>query len=192
MTISSTVDVDYHQFFLCGSDANPTAVSSHGDVCDAGPNLIVVHTGIASGPVRIALEIRTGPPGVVDEEWDNSNQATVPVNQPLFISTTLGDVDDDLGPVDLPSTGYLAVRVSVRGRAGNWDLDVDEPSEDYLIEVWPDRGSKDVEVLKSTDGMWTDRVDEAPAKKVDASDSRVADATVRLRGPVKWDPESSS
>ncbi|MFE4501746.1 hypothetical protein ACFRFQ_17990 [Rhodococcus sp. NPDC056743] len=188
----SAVDVDHHQFFLCASGADPSAVSSRGDVFDSGPNLVVVHTGIASGRARVALSILKEPSVGKSDSWDNVNQATLAVTQPLVILTTLGDVTVDLGAVDPPGTGYLTVRVSVRGRAENWDLDVEDSSEEYLIETWPGRGPAVHEIVKSTDSTWADHIDKSPSPKVDASDRRISDATVRLRGPVRWDPEMMS
>lgn len=192
MTISSTIDVDHHQFFLCATDTDPTSVSSQGDVFDSGTNLVAVHTGIASGPAQISLSALMEPAAGDFDGWDNVNQSTLVVNQPLVVLTTLGDVESALGTVETPRTGYLTVRVSVRGRATNWDLDVEKPSEEYLIETWPGHARKSVDILKSTDGIWSDHVDEAPKEKAPRVDPRVSDATVRLRGPVRWDPETMS
>lgn len=190
MSISSTIDVDHHQFFLCAMDADPTSVSSRGDVFDSGDNLVAVHTGIASGPAQISLSALMEPAADDFDSWDNVNQATLAVNQPLVVLTTLGDVESALGTVETPHAGYLTVRVSVRGRATNWDLNVEEPSEEYLIETWTGHARKSVAMVKSTDGIWSDHVDEAPRGKAPRVDPRVSDATVRLRGPVRWDSET--
>lgn len=169
----STVEAGYHQFFVSSPATDPTSVTATGDVFDSGPNLVVVHTGVAAGPVRVGVFVLSGPPPGIDGVWEATAVEEIEATDDLLVVTTLGDVADDLGTVPVPSTGRLMVRVSRRGRdEKDWDQVVDEPVEEYLLEFWPH---------ESHAGARRRR----PAAKRDPYGDRVADASARLRGPHK-------
>lgn len=112
----STVEAGYHQFFVSSPATDPTSVTATGDVFDSGPNLVVVHTGVAAGPVRVGVFVLSGPPPGIDGVWEATAVEEIEATDDLLVVTTLGDVADDLGTVPVPSTGRLMVRVSRRGR----------------------------------------------------------------------------
>ncbi len=160
-------------------------MSAASDVFDVGRRVMAVHTGVAMGPVAVGLSVLAGPPDADVEDWDNVAQATIETVAPLHIVSNQGEVADEFDPVAPPSTGYMAVRVSTRGRATNWDQVVDSPTEQYLIEMWPTEGLDPTEQMKSTDGMWQLATRTNPSPVEDPSGTGTDDATVRLFGPTK-------
>ncbi|QBJ96801.1 hypothetical protein ERC79_13180 [Rhodococcus sp. ABRD24] len=178
MTLWSTVDADYHQFFVSAPTADPTAVTTVGEIFDSGPNLIVVHTGVAAGPVRVGVSVLEAEPTGTHGEWEVVADGSVVVTDDLVVLTTLGDVVNEFGTISAPSTGKLMVRVSARGRDANWDLIVDEPTEDYLLECWPIIPDQKARAKVG-------RSRSKAAAKADPYGDRVADASARLFGPTK-------
>lgn len=204
MTTWTTLDVDYHQFSLVASPLEPGPSVSVGELFDASDNCILVHTGVATGPVRIGVErLEQAPPVAIDSSWENSAEVSIVVGAELTFLTALGDSTDDVITLPPPASGFLGIRVSARGRGSHWDQDVHEPTEDYLFQVWPDSAERRLRLLKSTDGMWTDdgvwitatdsedATSAPPRTVVDPFGDKTTDATVRRRGPVSWDPEQA-
>lgn len=158
---SGTVEVSHHLFLISGTDIDPTATYSHGSVFDAGNNLISVHTGIASGPVEVTVERFDGDPllesGTLptdDSAWESIDEVTVPSQVDMCFITLNGEIIDSLGAFVAPPSGARSFRVCARGRASNWDMIVDEPTERYLVQTWPSDGPSMVVSKKWTDGVW--------------------------------------
>ncbi|WP_139277203.1 hypothetical protein [Rhodococcoides corynebacterioides] len=176
MTTWAEVEADYHQFFLAAVDADPSATDGAG-VIGTSPNVVVVRTGIATGPVSVALSYLEGEPSGHTEQWEDVSRAVVKVTLPLKVMTNFGDVSEDHEVVQPPTTGWLAVQISARGRSERPDAIVEESSEQYLIEVWP------VDTPKGTRP-------EVSGAGGDRGDWYATDATARRRGPVVWNPDT--
>lgn len=173
------VEADYHQFFLAAIDVDPSTASGGGDLLDTSPNVVVIRTGIATGPVSVALSrLEAEPVGPVDQ-WEMVESAVVAVTAPLMVMTNYGDVSEDHQAVLPPATGWLGVRVAASGRSKQPDAIVDKSSERYLIEVWPTHAPNDPpQASLGVDGGRRQ------------GDLYATDATVRRRGPVAWNPEA--
>lgn len=179
------VAVDYHQFHLSTSDADPTAPAETGSVCDTGVGFATVHTGIATGPVMTAVDVLSVEPDADFSGWDNVTEVSIVASTPVQIITAMGEVVDVLGTIVPPASGSLRVRIHTRGRAENWDGIVEVPSETYWIQAWPEPAPQPMRGLKATDGIWEGSESAEPVEDVDVA----ADATVRVRGPVVWPPD---
>ncbi|MFD6063005.1 hypothetical protein [Rhodococcus wratislaviensis] len=186
MTQWFNVEADYHQFNLAAPEADTTAFQELGSVFDTGPAFATFHTGIACGPVTVGIDVLQSPPQWSNSaEWDNVDEALLPASTALRVITNSGVVQEAFGQIDAPSSGKLGIRGHVVGRATAWDQVVDEPTEKFWIVVWPadEAEVKPLFQRKTSDGLWTpDSRQEEPESEIDISE----DATVRLRGPVRW------
>lgn len=159
---SNVVDVSYHSFLISGPEIDPTATYTQGSVFDAGDNLVSVHTGIASGPVAVVIErfdgdplLETGVPPIDLSEWENVDEVTVPCRTDMWVITLDGEIVSEFGVFEPSASSTRTFRIAVRGRASNWDLIVDEPTEDYLIQTWSTSSSPSmITATKATDGIW--------------------------------------
>jgi hypothetical protein len=111
----------------------------------------VVFTGASSGVVTVDVEARPNPPKDLDAgTWDDVVEVSVhvPAGQ-LKVSAVMSN------PPDLPvltpdGPGHYRVRVHARGRDLAPDEVAFEPSEHYLITVWPAADAPEL-VHKQTD-----------------------------------------
>lgn len=159
---SESVDVSYHSFLISGPEIDPTATYTQGSVFDAGNDLISVHTGIASGPVELVIErfngdpiLETGTPPIDLSAWESIDEVTVPSRTDMWIITVDGDVVSEFGAFEPSRSGTRTFRIAVRGRASNWDMIVDRPTERYLVQTWSTNGGPCmISPVKWTDGIW--------------------------------------
>lgn len=180
------VEADYHQFNLTSPETDTTAVRELGSVFDTGAAFATFHTGIACGPVTVGIDFVQAQPAWSDSaEWDNVDEAVLAVTAPLRIITNSGKVQEEFEQIEVPPSGKLGIRGHVSGRATAWDLVVKEPTEKFWIVIWPanETETKPLFQRKASDGLWTTESRQAePESEIDISE----DATVRLRGPVRW------
>jgi hypothetical protein len=119
-----------------------------------GPAL-AIRTGHIGCWISLQVARRDSEPAAELEEWEAVEQVTMkPVGEVRVIAGLIGKIEDhypDLrGGHD---TGYLAIRVSVRGRDKS-GIPVSPlhprrtPLEDHLIEAWPAAGPAPRVVLK--------------------------------------------
>ncbi|QGP90584.1 hypothetical protein GKZ92_22985 (plasmid) [Gordonia sp. 135] len=185
MTTWDEVEVGNHQFQIGGLESDPTTNAAETDVFTvSGSGLLMVHTGISAGPVKVGVELHDSAPQTDLGAWDNVAETTVSTTQDLHVMTVDGDVSETLGPIPAPASCVMTLRVSTRGRAANWDRIVDDPCEDYLIQAWPTDTNTPTRQLKSADGMWADHDPGADTFRDDPAIAGTEDANVRLGGPV--------
>jgi hypothetical protein len=94
-------------------------------------------------------------------------------------------VQEAFGQIDAPSSGKLGIRGHVVGRASAWDQVADAPTEKFWIVVWPADENETTPLFQrqASDGLWApESRQEEPESEIDISE----DATVRVRGPVRW------
>ncbi|WP_323098125.1 hypothetical protein [Intrasporangium sp. YIM S08009] len=150
----------WHQIYLTPFDASPQFVGDGlGTLVAAAsePAHLIVRTGCATGPVRVNLMALLGPPeGALEpardepEPWEALEEISVPITVPLFWSSPDPGLDLPRDPAFIPKLpGPHRVRVSARGRNRAFDLAIDEPVEDYLVQLWPERTMREPEVLRS-------------------------------------------
>lgn len=113
------------------------------DVGMGEPPLLLVRGGSQFGPFAVTLRLLAGAPVALDASWEDVAEVSIDVRD-----LALGDLEDGAGdPVDVAS-GTYRLRVSARGRAEGADrestfrdedseIDLDEPLEHFLLELWP-------------------------------------------------------
>ena len=161
MTITGLISAGHHTFLISAADSDPTDTYTTGQVFDAGNNLISVHTGIAYGPVNVTLELLSGEDHIFEnggpyidlDAFDNIEEVTVVCREPMLFITLENEIVEEFGELTSPN-GARHFRIATRGRAKHWDLDVDTPNEDYLIQTWPSGGPSMIREIKATDGVW--------------------------------------
>lgn len=157
MTEIGTVQVDHHQFLLTTTDADPTDVTAEGALIWTGPGFVAVLTGIAYGPATVVLDISAT--NVELSAWEAVEETVIDAATDLRLMTLGGDVIAEFAPTP---AGRYRVRVHARGRDAQWDLDVTEPTEHYLLQVSPTMDpTGGIEQLRKTDTAY-----DPPAKQV--------------------------
>lgn len=97
-----------------------------------------VYCGISAGPVRLRAEVATTPPSLDAAGWDEVAEITFDApSGAVRVVPLFGDPVSDL-PALTNGPGTYRARVHARGRATARNRFVDAPTEDYLIQVWPD------------------------------------------------------
>lgn len=184
MALRGIVEVDEHQFYLTPASQDPTAIVASAGFVDVGEHHLIINTGIASGPARVSLVIHSGAVGLVDESYPDVAQASISVSHdPLLLIDVTGNVADEYS-ADLSGVkGNCGVRVSARGRDLAIDQIIDDPVEEYLIEIFDLAGPLEPALLREP-GVEI-RHKSSPTHQDPSMDKGAADATVRLFGPVK-------
>ncbi|MDT9592924.1 hypothetical protein RDV89_07580 [Nocardioides zeae] len=137
---SGVVSVDEHLLMLLPEDDPEPEASFDAMLVDlAGRSGLYVHTGCATGPVHVTVLLHGDRPADLDDTWEAQELVSIDLRGPLFV-TWLWDDGTLGGPHLRPERpGPHRVRVSVRGdRSLHYDHVVDEPNEEYLVELWPD------------------------------------------------------
>ena len=93
-----------------------------------------IRTGVAIGPVSIAIDVLPGEPRPEGQgDWEDIAETSVEASDPMTIS---GPWDDhpahalDLAP------GPWRLRVNARGRETAYDEAVESATETYLLQLW--------------------------------------------------------
>jgi hypothetical protein len=97
-----------------------------------------VYCGISDGPVRLRAEVATTPPPLNAAGWDEV--AEIAFDAPsggVRVVPLFEDPVPDI-PALTNGPGTYRARVYARGRATARNRFVDDPTEDYLIQIWPD------------------------------------------------------
>jgi hypothetical protein len=152
----STVEADHHQFTIGERQADTLAVAVESSLFVAGSDFLTVRTGVAYGPVSIGIEIlRDQPDSTLFEDWENVAECTISAST-VCVMTLQGDPVQDFTDLTVIEPGRYRVRVHARGRDANWDMDVTEPTEDYLVQLWPVPRTQGFVRLKKTDTAWSE------------------------------------
>jgi hypothetical protein len=119
------------------------------DTADWSTGLIVtmdtgatIYTGVDRGIVRVSVELRgTAPADIDTEAWDDIVEASI--NAPHGrLRVHLLEYGPDRTAPDLPllsttGPGTYRMRAHARGRDDHFDAVWMQPSEDYLLTLWP-------------------------------------------------------
>jgi hypothetical protein len=102
----------------------------------------MIYTGIDRGHVRVTTDVRPAAPEQIDSgPWDDIVEATVHSRHGELRVHRL-----EYGPVDRPpplplfspqGPGSYRLRAHVRGRDLRYDAVQNDPTEDYLLTIWP-------------------------------------------------------
>ncbi|MCA1186704.1 hypothetical protein LCD36_09675 [Saccharopolyspora sp. 6T] len=141
LTISGTVEASYHQFFLLDGETYPEDVDSlpsqdHGLVT-AATGILLINTGIHTGPVRLVVEHWRSPPPPVTHTWEDVVETSLHAPQgELRVAGLMREPSPELRtPIRMEST-LCRVRVHASGRDTAFDLAVSDAVEDYLLQLW--------------------------------------------------------
>jgi hypothetical protein len=131
--------VDERSIDLRGVAAQPHLVDMVGGLVAglAGGQLRIV-TGIAMGPVRVAVRQRVAPPAAVVDGWEDVVEVSCrAVEDDVVAAGPYDDAPDLRFAVNPPGAGWFRLRVHARGRDLDYDLVATEPHEEYLLVTWP-------------------------------------------------------
>ncbi|MFV3116729.1 hypothetical protein [Gordonia amicalis] len=104
MTTWDEVEVGNHQFQIGGLESDPTTNAAETDVFTvSGSGLLMVHTGISAGPVKVGVELHDSAPQTDLGAWDNVAETTVSTTQDLHVMTVVN------GQFDVPAGGQVKV-----------------------------------------------------------------------------------
>ncbi|MDO1486637.1 transposase [Rhodococcus rhodochrous] len=181
MNQSGVAVADHHQFVLGSVTAETYEPSETGSVIEIGQNFVTVLTGIAYGPVSLTVEVCDNEPDFHADRcgWEVVEEATVKVTKAFAVITLSGEKLPDFGRLPI-GRGSYRFRVSGRGRDTHWALEVDEPTEEYLVQVWRVNRPHGMVRLHKTDSAWEQEIVEHPTRQWWDPDP-AADATIYLR-----------
>lgn len=113
----------------------PTDALHIENLLDGGTGWFVVHTGTATGPVAMRVDILlAAPPPLweVPPGWEIAQEATA-----TFTAGQLVVGEENVYEV---TAGVHRVRVVARGRANDIDVSTFEPvaGEEYVVTIWPE------------------------------------------------------
>lgn len=144
--------VAYHLLYLAPQFTDPdfdgTGERTLVAVADQGRAIVVV-TGCATGPVRVSLTSHPSPlQSICGDGWEVVEEVSLSVPEPLFWSSPDPGPDLPAEAAFTPTTpGVHRARISGRGRSNAYDLSIQEPVEDYLIEIWAEPAPRVSQVL---------------------------------------------
>jgi hypothetical protein len=156
MTSSATVHVADHSFGIFDQYDIPIHTA------DWGTGLIVtmstgamIYTGIDRGYVRVTTDIRAAAPEEIhDGPWDDIVEASVhsPTGHLYVHALEYGphDTPPPLPPLSPTGPGTYRLRAHARGRDLNYDKVQNDPTEDYLLTVWPAEHAPPL-IIRATD-----------------------------------------
>ena len=116
-----------------------------------------LHTGIASGPVRITVDALTSAPTEIEVEWDDIGEVSLDVNTgPIVLVGPMETLSPDAPRLDAHGPGTYRLRIHGRNRDQDYDLAVSETQEEYLILCWkaPAAASVTHSSTSSTSSSW--------------------------------------
>ncbi|GGV51148.1 hypothetical protein [Streptomyces spectabilis] len=115
----------------------------------------LIATGIHTGPVRVqAISTAALPPSPDEEDpsWEEIIEVTVQApHAELRVESLHDGVIGDLPLLSTQGPGPYRLRVHVRGREVARDKVCHEPTEDYLLLVWPAGTATGTVILRSSE-----------------------------------------
>lgn len=149
------VIADHHQFVLGTPTGETYLPEETGSVIEVGPNFATVMTGIASGPVRLTVDVLDSEPEapVGIEGWGVIEEATVEFTASAHVLTLDGMKAPDFRKLPI-KRGPHRFRVFGRGRDSYTGQSVTEPTEDYLVQVWQTTQPREMARLHKCDAAW--------------------------------------
>ncbi|GAA2456279.1 hypothetical protein GCM10010191_89570 [Actinomadura vinacea] len=157
MTMASCTDraqhnlrVDHHLFFLAELEERPNIPDFTNRLIAVAPGFAAVKTGIFSGYVRLVVEIHHQAPPVSVDEWDEAVEVTLEATEGEMEVAAMMDWAPPFPILTPDGPGHYRTRVHARGRDTAIDSAVQDPVEDYLIQVWPAPAKPQI-IYKQTD-----------------------------------------
>ncbi|QQM55705.1 hypothetical protein [Rhodococcus pyridinivorans] len=159
LTSTGTVFVDHSQFTVGSAEVDTLDARARGSLLETGPGFATTFTGITYGPTRVTLVLLDQSPADPGDEWEIVEETIVVSGEPIGIYTLDGEPAD--GITAIPA-GTYRLRACARGRDIATSREVLDPTEDYLIELWPHPVSTSsdggdaftVTTLRKTDRAW--------------------------------------
>lgn len=132
------------QFSIRDLDQDQDRGLDFGSLVSTVPDWALITTGIHTGNVTVTLHPADTDPGQDTAEWDEISEVTFKsTTGEAYLDTTNGPADEDENLAHA-GRGKYGLRIHARGRDLNPDgvQDDDEPGEEYLIQIWPERGKR--------------------------------------------------
>lgn len=135
ITRSGAVRVDHHQFSIGDPVADTLAGDHQGTLLQAGPGFVTVLAGVAYGPVRVTVQLLDdAPPGdSAIDDWEVVEETALESATAVRVLTLDGEIAAVFDPIP---AGRYRLRGHGRGRDQSFDLEVTDPIEDYLLQLW--------------------------------------------------------
>ncbi|WP_133247097.1 MULTISPECIES: hypothetical protein [Micrococcaceae] len=107
----------------------------------------LVFTGVHSGPVELAIEVLQERPEAAAPVWEDVHEVslTLPEGRAYFNTPTDWEMKD-IGNVTGDEKGSYRARVHSTGRDAAFDLVVDAPTEQHLVQVWKESASPPITI----------------------------------------------
>lgn len=121
------------------------AASPSSDLHDTGlvmvipPASVRIVTGVFMGPVSVDVEPLETRPTEDDIRWEDVAEFTArrTAGVPVSVHGEMELPPEGVPDLDPSDSEHVRIRVSSAGRDKNFDLAVSEPTEQYLVQVWP-------------------------------------------------------
>ena len=200
MAMADTIPIQDHLFVIAdGPDRMPIEIAdSSTGLAGVMPSAALIHTGVNTGTVTVrAAALDARPPIETHGEWLQLAQEWEDVVEiSLFaVAGTLGVHRLSYGPFDSPpdlpvlsahGQGHYRLRIHARGRDRQYDKDVDESVEEYLVLSWPAEPSPSL-IVRTTSHcgyglrLWALGQPVAPPPPQSLSPEEEADAAIRAQ-----------
>ncbi|ROZ52820.1 hypothetical protein EEB12_28645 [Rhodococcus sp. WS1] len=176
------IKVEQGKFVLSEAGTRDLTGSASGQLFDVGDGFIVIKTGIESGPIVLTLEISESRPEISEDDlWEVISEAPLEFKEPISLSAPGNGDAEGFGDLKNLEPGTFTVRVHALGRALRAGQNVSEPSERYLLQIWPSRDDDSSNGdVKNVEDTKTDRGDGG----ADPFGKLAEDATIDLYGPT--------
>ena len=104
--------------------------------------LPLIYTGVHSGPIALTVEVLEEHPGAAAPDWEDVHEVslTLPAGR-AFFNTPMASAAQDVGSIANEEKGSYRVRLHASGRDAAFDLVVDAPTEQHLVQLWKEPAS---------------------------------------------------
>ena len=139
---TDVVSVSHHLFLLCDEErrASGDVPETSNGLVDAIDGCAFVRTGIHTGLVTLTAEVWPDRPPPLDVTgWDEVVEINLPTSEgAVQVATLFGEDVSPAFPLLTPQgPGTYRLRVFARGRDQNIDGTAFEPTEEYVVQIWP-------------------------------------------------------
>lgn len=137
---SANVYVTYHWFGVTDQGELPVETGNWANGLVRAMSVgATIYTGIDTGNVRVTAVTREDAPADIDPgPWDEIVETSIfSAHGQLRVDSPQTGLVDTLPPLSPHGPGSYRLRVHVRGRDTNTDGVQEEPTEDYLVIIWP-------------------------------------------------------
>ena len=123
-----------------GVTASPSSdLHDTGLIMVTPPASVQIVTGVFMGPVTVDVESLETRPTEDDIRWEDVAEFTArrTAGVPVSVHGEMELPSEGVPDLDPSDSELVRIRVSATGRDANFDLAVSEPTEQYLVQVWP-------------------------------------------------------